>query len=254
MVRTLPSAVRISASRSLAAQISRRCSLRARCSLPRPLQSGSPRAAHRSAAIAGPSASASWSICAFRAALGDRDQEAVGVLGVVAAERVAGGDSALGAALEDGVDRGVEADRELARDRRLVQELDPVDRGEPLARVGGAPDQQLAELAVPSRPSQARWTIAASAFSACAVQMLWVAFSRRMCCSRVCSARTKPRRPSTSSVSPAIRPGIRRIRLLGRRRRSRTRGRRSRAGCRAAGPRRGRCRRRTRRAGAGRRA
>ena len=45
--------------------------------------------------------------------------------------------------------------------------------------------------------------------------MLWVAFSRRMCCSRVCSARTKPRRPSTSSVSPAIRPGIRRIRLLG---------------------------------------
>ena len=28
--------------------------------------------------------------------------------------------------------------------------------------------------------------------------MLWVAFSRRMCCSRVCRARTKPRRPSTS--------------------------------------------------------
>ena len=40
--------------------------------------------------------------------------------------------------------------------------------------------------------------------------MLWVAFSRRMCCSRVCSASTKPRRPSTSVVSPAIRPGIRR--------------------------------------------
>ena len=37
--------------------------------------------------------------------------------------------------------------------------------------------------------------------------MLWVAFSRRMCCSRVCRASTKPRRPSTSVVSPAIRPG-----------------------------------------------
>ena len=37
--------------------------------------------------------------------------------------------------------------------------------------------------------------------------MLCVAFSRRMCCSRVCSVSTKPRRPSTSVVSPAIRPG-----------------------------------------------
>ncbi len=52
--------------------------------------------------------------------------------------------------------------------------------------------------------------MAPSAFSACAVQMLWVAFSRRMCCSRVCRVRTKPRRPSASTVSPAIRPGIRR--------------------------------------------
>src|SRR5664279_2890081 len=50
----------------------------------------------------------------------------------------------------------------------------------------------------------------ARALSACAVQMFEVAFSRRMCCSRVCSVSTKPRRPSTSTVSPAIRPGIRR--------------------------------------------
>ena len=64
-----------------------------------------------------------------------------------------------------------------------------------------------------------------SAFSAWAVQMLCVAFSRRMCCSRVCRARTKPRRPSTSIVSPAIRPGIRRI-CSSVRRRSRTTGRR----------------------------
>src|SRR5438552_3252761 len=40
--------------------------------------------------------------------------------------------------------------------------------------------------------------------------MFEVAFSRRMCCSRVCSVSTNPRRPSTSTVSPAMRPGIRR--------------------------------------------
>ena len=38
--------------------------------------------------------------------------------------------------------------------------------------------------------------------------MLLVAFSRRMCCSRVCSVFTKPRTPSASTVCPAIRPGI----------------------------------------------
>src|SRR5262245_26048382 len=72
------------------------------------------------------------------AALGERDQEAVLELGVLAAERVTGGDSALRAAVEDGADRGVEADRELADDRRRVQQLDPVDRGQGIARVGGA--------------------------------------------------------------------------------------------------------------------
>ena len=51
----------------------------------------------------------------------------------------------------------------------------------------------------------------ARAFSTWAVQMLLVAFSRRMCCSRVCSVSTKPRRPSTSRVSPAMRPGMRRM-------------------------------------------
>ena len=38
--------------------------------------------------------------------------------------------------------------------------------------------------------------------------MLLVAFSRRMCCSRVDSVSTKLRRPSASTVSPARRPGI----------------------------------------------
>ena len=41
--------------------------------------------------------------------------------------------------------------------------------------------------------------------------MLCVAFSRRMCCSRVCRVSTKPRLPSTSRVSPAMRPGILRM-------------------------------------------
>ena len=40
------------------------------------------------------------------------------------------------------------------------------------------------------------------------VQMLEVAFSRRMCCSRVARVNTKPRRPSVSTVWPTKRPGI----------------------------------------------
>jgi hypothetical protein len=43
------------------------------------------------------------------------------------------------------------------------------------------------------------------------VVMFEVAFSRRMCCSRVCNVNTKPRRPFASVVSPMIRPGIRRV-------------------------------------------
>ena len=55
---------------------------------------------------------------------------------------------------------------------------------------------------MPRRPSQLRWIMPPRAFSAWAVQMLWVAFSRRMCCSRVCRASTKPRRPSASVGLP----------------------------------------------------
>ena len=108
-------------------------------------------------------------------------------------------------------DVGVEPQRELAHDRLLVQRRDPVDRAQPLARVVRAREQQLAELddPAPAEPASGRRRRRARC-SACAVQMFEVAFSRRMCCSRVCSVSTKPRRPSTSSVSPAIRPGIRR--------------------------------------------
>ena len=59
-----------------------------------------------------------------------------------------------------------------------------------------------------------------------------------MCCSRVCSVSTKPRRPSTSVVSPAIRPGIRRRYSSRGGEEAERRARRSRAGCRASGPRR----------------
>ena len=45
------------------------------------------------------------------------------------------------------------------------------------------------------------------------VQTLLVAFSRRMCCSRVCSVRTKQRLPRRSTVWPAMRPGMRRTRF-----------------------------------------
>ena len=182
------------------------------------------------------------------AALGDRDQQAVLVLGVLAAERVAGGDAALGAALEHRGDRGVEPERELAHDRRLVQQLDALDRGQPLARVGGAPDQQLAQLAEalaaePGEVDHRRRARSAPARCRCCGSP-----SRGGCAARGSAGRGRSRggrrRPRSRRRSgPACGGCAPRWR-----RRSRTRGRRSRAGCRAAGPRRGRCRRRTRRA------
>ena len=45
------------------------------------------------------------------------------------------------------------------------------------------------------------------ASSACAVQMFDVAFSRRMCCSRVCSAIRNARRFLESTDTPMMRPG-----------------------------------------------
>src|SRR5947207_1494371 len=45
-----------------------------------------------------------------------------------------------------------------------------------------------------------------------AVQMLLVALSRRICCSRVCKARRYARRPSASYETPTRRPGMWRFR------------------------------------------
>src|SRR2546423_6207266 len=75
------------------------------------------------------------------AALGDRDQQTVPVLGVLARQRVTGRDSLFRTAVEHLGHRGVETQRELARNRRLVQQLDAVQRGESLARIGGALDE-----------------------------------------------------------------------------------------------------------------
>ena len=44
------------------------------------------------------------------------------------------------------------------------------------------------------------------------MQMFEVAFSRRMCCSRVCNARRNAGRPSVSALTPTIRPGMERAR------------------------------------------
>ena len=48
---------------------------------------------------------------------------------------------------------------------------------------------------------------AITASSTCAVQMLLVAFSRRMCCSRVCNANRYAGSPAASRDTPTSRPG-----------------------------------------------
>src|SRR5215203_1543300 len=69
------------------------------------------------------------------------DEQPALVLGVLAGEWIAGGDPVLCDAVQDLLDGRVEPDRELAHDGRVVDELNSVERGKPLARVGGAPCQ-----------------------------------------------------------------------------------------------------------------
>ena len=91
-----------------------------------------------------------------RAPLGDRHEQPVGVLGVVAPERIAGVDPLLAAARDHLPDGRVELDRELAHHRLVVQRRDPVDRGQPLAGVRGALEHQLGQLDDPAlaQPAQ----------------------------------------------------------------------------------------------------
>ena len=79
--------------------------------------------------------------------------------------------------------------------------LSRASRSASVDRVGMIDARQAASS--PASPSSDRWILKASAQRPELVQMLLVAFSRRICCSRVESVSTKPRRPSASIVSPA---------------------------------------------------
>jgi len=63
----------------------------------------------------------------------------------------------------------------------------------------------------PSGPWYTAYMLAITASSTCAVQMLLVAFSRRMCCSRVCNAMRSAGRPLASRDTPMMRPGTCRL-------------------------------------------
>ena len=62
-----------------------------------------------------------------------------------------------------------------------------------------------------SGPWYTAYIPAITASSTWAVQMLEVAFSRRMCCSRVCNAMRSAGRPRASTETPMIRPGVWRL-------------------------------------------
>ena len=100
-------------------------------------------------------------------------------------------------------------DEELVEGRRRSTGAD--SRAASRSRPSGTPPSRGSGAATsrrPSLPSSDMWMFEASAISPWFVQMLEVAFSRRMCCSRVESVRQKARRPSASCVSPTSRPGI----------------------------------------------
>ena len=62
-----------------------------------------------------------------------------------------------------------------------------------------------------SGPWYTAYIPAITASSTWAVQMFEVAFSRRMCCSRVCNAMRSAGRPRASTETPMIRPGVWRL-------------------------------------------
>ena len=150
----------------------------------------------RTSAIASAKASISSRV---RRSVADRRSASLGSPGC--------GDAGQEPAIEHPIDHLVGVERAAERERRGRSERPGSGarrRGarEALGRVGGRSRAPLALLARgPSGPSHARWIVAASAISVWFVQMLEVAFSRRMCCSRACRVRTYPVRPSRSTVS-----------------------------------------------------
>jgi hypothetical protein len=99
-----------------------------------------------------------------------------------------------------------QAHRELVEEARR-QHLDAGDAASasPAARGLGVVD--LGQSRRPVLAQQVMWMVNARAQRPELVQMLEVALSRRICCSRVERVSTKPRRPSASTVSPQSRPG-----------------------------------------------
>ena len=97
------------------------------------------------------------------------------------------------------------------RDRveeRVVHDLDAAARRARRRAIAREPVHALGDRAQARRaPWYAAYSPAITASSTCAVQMLLVAFSRRMCCSRVCSASRYAVRPSASTDTPTSRPG-----------------------------------------------
>ena len=63
----------------------------------------------------------------------------------------------------------------------------------------------------PAGPWYTAYMLAIIANNACAVQIFEVAFSRRMCCSRVCKAKRNALLPCASTDTPTKRPGILRL-------------------------------------------
>ncbi len=82
------------------------------------------------------------------------------------------------------------------------------------ARVAARWATRVAMARMPSAPWYTANMLAMTAGKTCEVQMLLVAFSRRMCCSRVCSARRNAVWPWQSRETPTRRPGILRVNSL----------------------------------------
>ena len=66
---------------------------------------------------------------------------------------------------------------------------------------------RVAIAATPSGPCQTAYIAATTASSTWDVQIFDVAFSRRMCCSRVCNASRNAAVPDGSTDCPTMRPG-----------------------------------------------
>ena len=89
----------------------------------------------------------------------------------------------------------------------VVHDLDAAVAEHRRQQAGVVVDPCSDRRAAPRGRGRRRTSTATTASSTWAVQMLEVALSRRMCCSRVCRARRYAGRPSASTETPTSRPG-----------------------------------------------